>query len=240
MPRKHSEDDFSHIPNVAYVSPLELKPNRVLIGLGVGLVVIILGTLGYFLIDALFLGKSATAVPNIEIKNNIPTIKIATPSAQKDEAAGWHLYSNEKFKFSINYPPNFSLEEPTESNDSFMGGSFRSPNLSHGDLSNPIKTGGEIVIWIEPSSKSLDQELDKLAQPDIGCCPFIVKSKIKIQLDQTNAYKGVHDWGTVEVEYVLSIKKGMSYHITARASESEKLEINKIFSLMISTFKFLD
>lgn len=101
MPKNN--DDLSHIPNVAYVSPLELKPNRVLLGLGVGVIVLVIGTLGYLLVDKLFLGESATAVPNIEITKKSPVTKVPTPGAQID-TTDWKTYKNEDLRIEIKYP----------------------------------------------------------------------------------------------------------------------------------------
>ncbi len=129
MPKKHLEDDFSHIPNVAYVSPLELKPNRVLIGLGVATIIIALGMIGYLLVDKLFLGESATAVPNIEITKKSPTTKVATPSAQKAETADWKTFTSTKFGFKVKYPKEWKIAKETDSGANIFSQSELSAGL---------------------------------------------------------------------------------------------------------------
>lgn len=83
MPQKLSpEADPKNVPDVVYVSPMEMKPNRVMIGLIVGAVVLIIGIGAAFVITN-FVLTDATPVPSVEIKKTSPRAKIATPSAKK-------------------------------------------------------------------------------------------------------------------------------------------------------------
>jgi hypothetical protein len=114
MPKKPPEDDFSHVPNVVYAPPMQLKPSRVLVGLLAGVVVAALGVVGYLLVDKFILGEEATRVPKIEIKKTTSSTSNATSSATKDETASWETYENEEHGYLLKYPKNWYKSTETK------------------------------------------------------------------------------------------------------------------------------
>lgn len=238
MPKKHLEDDFSHIPNVAYVSPLELKPNRVLIGLGVAIIIIALGMIGYLLVDKLFLGESATAVPNIEITEKSPTTKVATPSAQKDETADWETYSSKKLKYEFRHPKDWEAKSMEEK----YGGApapvieLTSPDYNLDGFGYLIS--GTIVKFGSTSTKPSNKSLLEYAKQN-----------------DTSSFKEV-SLGTNQVvveELVQSVNNKEVIYLTYYVSDGQKVVLidthffssntNKFQPLVesiVSTFRFLD
>ncbi|MCH7541822.1 hypothetical protein IH981_03580, partial [Patescibacteria group bacterium] len=94
MPQKLShESDPKHVPDVVYVSPMEMKPNRVFIGLIAGAIILTIGITGAYLINN-FVLTGATPIPSVDIKKASPGAKTASPSAQKDQTADWKTYTN--------------------------------------------------------------------------------------------------------------------------------------------------
>lgn len=246
MPKKHLEDDFSHIPNVAYVSPLELKPNRVLIGLGVGAIVIALGTLGYLLVDKLFLGESATAVPNIEITKKPPTTKAATPSTQKAETADWKTYTNTKKGFSFKYPPDWPVINEQENrvllnNVSELGGDTPSTRVSiYFDNDQSYKEDYErIKSYNFNDPKKVSSGFEDLMDT------YIRLKDVEIDGFTTIRYKvdfGYKDLDVTDAYEVLINKNGVMFKIQILGGgflvdSNEKVEI---LDQILSTFKFLD
>lgn len=234
MPKKHLEDDFSHIPNVAYVSPLELKPSRVLIGLGVAAIVIALGTLGYLLVDKLFLGESATAVPNIEITKKSPTTKVATPSAQKDETADWKIEVNEKLGYSVKYPNDWGTREECTSEGST---GFFPKEKQRTERVGCVDIYPQLYIYRRSSYKVESRALD-----GSSTLKNTIKESIKI-----GDYKGVKWTGILAIpplgdiywRYVINDKSDSPLIIDCKQL-ADGPDYSSIFEKMISTLKFLD
>lgn len=256
MPKKHLEDDFSHIPNVAYVSPLELKPNRVLIGLGVAAIVIALGTLGYLLVDKLFLGESATAVPNIEITKKSPTTKVATPNAQKMIPNGSKTYSNKVIGIKFNYPSDWVLTwENIEGKEAFQVKNLNISNKSIADVANKVN----ISMKRDPSTvtKGRYEEVDLLEigetttrNPNIEY-PYTEKTTriSNIEIDGQKALRietnlipepnsGISAGYSLHIYFVWS---GEYWDISLNTDNKEVFDSSvKILDQIITTFKFLD
>lgn len=117
MPEKLShEADPKNVPDVVYVSAMELKPKRVGIGLIVGAIILVIGIGGAYFITN-FVLTDATPAPSVETKKASPSATTATPSAQKNETAGWktltgstqEVNADVTIKFSFKYPPKFKI-----------------------------------------------------------------------------------------------------------------------------------
>lgn len=228
MPKKHLEDDFSHIPNVAYVSPLELKPNRVLIGLGVAAIVIALGTLGYLLVDKLFLGESATAVPNIEITKKSPTTKVATPNAQKAETADWKVINVDQVGIQFKVPQGWVI---TESSGTTSNG--KKINISVTAKNQDLEKKVVFTVNRNPlGGLSLDKTREETTTID-----GYEATRVYFQdrQDFPGASLGEHTWVIWPILEISGVKYDISAQWTVGDEESLEL-LNRI----LKTLKFLD
>ena len=255
MPNSESHDDFSHVPNVAYVSPLELKPNRVLIGLGVGIIIIVIGILGYLLVDKLFLGESATAVPNIEITKKVTITKVATTSSQKDETADLKTYSNNVIGIEFKYPKGWVLTWENTDGKEFQVKNLNISNKSTTDVANKVN----ISMKRDPSTvtKGRYEEVDLLEigetttrNPNIEY-PYTEKTTriSNIEIDGQKALRietnlipepnsGISAGYSLHIYFVWS---GEYWDISLNTDNKEVFDASvKILDEILSTFKFLD
>src|SRR3990167_8447414 len=86
--------------DVVYTSPMKMRGKNVLVGVLSGILVIVIGIFGaYLILYGLNLGSSSS--PASSTKVSTPSSKTATPSAQKDETAGWETYSNKEMGLQI-------------------------------------------------------------------------------------------------------------------------------------------
>lgn len=157
MPQKLShEADPKHVPDVVYVSPMEMKPNRVFIGLIAGAIILIIGITGAYLINN-FVLTDATPTASVDIKKASPSAKIATPSNQKDETATWETYKNNELRYSIQFPNGTIL--PRSPCDSFVIPSSSEEENAVKDLKNKGIEIGFKIKGLELGSCKISKDL---------------------------------------------------------------------------------
>ncbi|OGY27065.1 MAG: hypothetical protein A2Z11_00960 [Candidatus Woykebacteria bacterium RBG_16_43_9] len=243
MSTTQSDDDFSHIPNVVFLTRKELKPSRVLIGLLIGVVIISIPLLLSSLITNVFLPK-ATPVPSVEIKKASPSAT-ATPSAQKSETAGWKVYADKNitFKYPANWKRFDSNTNPiiiSEKDPSSTPGQLMSPKVEVQDVSNkPLNSSyGHIIPEINEllNSKvgatwdSGAKHFEKLKNLKVGNREAVwVRQTINPNIPASGpAVDAVYVQGGTNV-YQISIWDD---------TESELNQSTDTFNLILSTFRF--
>ena len=173
-------------------------------------------------------------VPKLKVTTATPS---ATSSTQKDDISDWRTYTDPKKDFSIKYPNSFSVEDIT---GTILGVGFNSPDKK---LSSPpvvtLEKGGFITVYVKDvSSNNLDSEFTSYLQSTK------TKSKTYTTLDENKAIKStLVPYGSTysnEPVIVFSVKSRQRFAIIMYAHQDSLQDVNEIFELMISTFKFLD
>ena len=90
--------------------PKKVNWKNVSIGAVIGAILISLGLLVLLLLQ-----------PKAGTPTSSTTPKIATTSAKKDETAGWEIYTNTTFGYSIKFPNNYKVPPQTEGQISQLG-----------------------------------------------------------------------------------------------------------------------
>lgn len=192
--------------------------------------------IGLYLLIPKSVQEEPKPIPQQSQKQTTPSAEPATPSAQKDETTNWKVYSSSEGEFSIKYPKDFSVKE---TNGVIRGIYFNSPDKA--ETTPPIVTlteGGFIHVQVtDAKTNSLETEFKNVLQSSR------VESRSNSTIDGVAAIRAVYiPNGTApsdKAEWVFAIKNGKRYSIVAWAAENDRQEINKMFNLMISTFKFL-
>ena len=237
MPEKLShEADPKHVPDVVYVSPMELKPKRVGIGLVVGAIVLAIGIGGAYFITN-FVLTDATPAPSVETKKTSPSATTATPLAQKAETAGWKTYTNKELGFSIMHPADWLFRYITEM---YEGNSVKvlvieSPDFQLNDESNFVGDVGARAGVTLDGEKDKNIKLLSYANQHDSCCDFK-----EINLGKNEVVKGeATNEDSFFVDYYISDGSKVVF-ISVRTNVQQKFQLIPVVDKIISTFKFLD
>lgn len=121
--------------DVVYASPMKMRGKNVLVGVLSGILVIVIGIFGAYLI-LYGLNPGSSSSPTSSTKVSTPSSKPATPSSQKDETVGWKTYTSSKYSYSIRYPGDWPISEA--SNGSLLlNQTSKKAQLTEEELSRP-------------------------------------------------------------------------------------------------------
>ena len=253
MPEKLShEADPKHVPDVVYVSPMELKPKRVGIGLLVGAIVLTIGIgSAYFITN--FVLTDATPAPSVEIKKATSSAKPATTSAQKKakenscsketnpsyplKTKDWVLFEDKIHNVSLRRPKGWFTDPSNKKEGTTYLTNYDFVNAEPGDY-NPVKDRGKFKIDIGVGPKPVDDLETSVKDTSNFSPPEQLVSMENLEVDGCPA---------VKAEYTTIINKTTTLVLVDRGNVRYSIggfldyESNKdIFDLIVSTIRFLD
>lgn len=191
------------------INPFLISWKNVVIALLVGISVISAAVVGYYYLQL----KGLAPPPPVSFP------KTATPSAQKDETAGWKTYQNKGLEFTIKYPSDWEISEVVGVGLGLI--SFK-------------KNKAEISIGV----------VDKARIKSFSCSPKGEIAKVLIGGLQTSKCAVKSPEGAIAVVTIQDFSKNGELWYEIDFIDPKPYEKNsekvKIFDQMLSTFKFLD
>ncbi|MDP2874083.1 MAG: hypothetical protein Q8N84_02215 [bacterium] len=169
-----------------------------------------------------------------------PKTKEPTPPKVAKEAAGWKSYTNEKYKFSFEYPVDyFPVSSESETNVSLT------MNFS------PTKDIQEADKWLTVFVDSLSGYTPGMTLEDWVNLPGNnepTNKKVPVSVGEEKAYKVIVDsfpdnWGReASYSYSLHTLKGSYLYVLRLGFTSKEMFVKeeKLFDQILSTFRFLD
>jgi len=206
------------------INPFLISWKNVIIGLLVGTTLIGAGLVGYYYFQ---LKGLAPPLP-------ISFPRIATPSAQKDEAAGWKTYTSTDRKYTFKYPSNWVVNNLSGGVTVLCGGSVKTCESSD---------NVDLFQVLQVSYKSIDEYTSKTKDS------FTEQEKTAIlgldAVRSTTILEGMalgQAGGSSITWFVIS--NGQVYTLEYRYPKVETKNRNQIFDKanpdILSTFKFID
>ncbi|MDP2720450.1 MAG: hypothetical protein Q8O75_00700 [bacterium] len=207
---------------------------NILIGVVVGILLI-----GGGVAIWLMLGQPSTKLPS-QTPISTPSSQTSTPSAQKDETAGWKTYKDESI--SIKYPASWNRYD-----------SISEPSFSEKDPSSvsPGLVVPTVAILSSPDLSVYNTDFDGLFDANTGdTWDSGAKHYEKLENLNVDGQKAVWIRQTLNpdipssgpsIDHVYAFKDSKIYEISLWTNDEGELKnYTNIFKKILSTFKFLD
>ena len=198
-----------------------------------GLLILILGVVAYFLLSPKPKQELQIKTPE---KQSTPS---ATPSAKKDETAGWKVYSNTKRGFSLKYPSNYKIiVEPGDIGDSVVISAENSDFDPVNVVPKDLEKGQHIIISVQefPGNKTLDDIVRELETD-----PPLTESPQSTKIGGVDAVRLPYDFeGSLITDYIITVKNNKTYSVVIYTALSDQDKLTQASKNILSTFKFLD
>ena len=180
-----------------------------------------------------------------------PQVSTSTPSAKKDETAGWKVFKSAKVTYEFKYPPSFGLSEK-EKSITIKPSEYSETSI---ESCGPqvLTKGWRMSVTYDDSFVGEKITLKQLTNYEFAFTSkdFEKVEKYETTLDGQEAmrltYKGplkISDCylsPTESMERILTVNKdGLYFAIEARYLNKDKESVINIFNQILSTFKFLD
>lgn len=159
-----------------------------------------------------------------------------SPTSTPDPTANWKTYSNQKYKFEIKYPQDWTSEIDTsvlEEGDLFsvtILGKTQKPQTEFYDgaqltVGIPVKTDQDLKTWVQDnySTENIHGEPNQFSIETIGQLTF----------------QKVYTCGLGCFTYYNVKNNDLVYRIVAFAEGPDKAKYEQTLSKMLSSFKFL-
>jgi len=245
------------VPNPQVVQPTTssgISWKKILLTVLVAMVVVglIAGALWYFVLGKSDTDSTGSVTVTPPTRQSTPSAKKATPSAKKDETADWKTYTNAQNKYSLRYPPTWILDdrgpfdpgcagEPPYQDvvDLFI---HNDPNLkcvpisTHGYQLFNIMLGKPYALRKYPVGSKRGCE----GAEEVAAGVTDITTKIKI--DTVEAIKITRNYnncvGYVANTNILFNHNNRGFYIGIPVNNDGTSD--RIYDLIVSTFKFLD
>ena len=189
------------------------------------MVVILLGTVGYFAFVKKFAPVAQQPTPTPTQTTNPTKTPVSTTPTQKNETTDWKTYKNGQYGFEFKYPPNSTVEPRQDLNDQ----EIRLQNYIATD--NPTGLApGEYYLEIS----IFDQ---KLGHKSSQSCKQSVVSPQKVELGVVTGYRGYGEEGgdAGGIRFALCAERpGVYFYIQGTENDAKAPLVNPIFD----SFKF--
>lgn len=220
------------------------------------LTLLLLGTTSYFAYQNYQLKKKPTqAQPTSRPTVGMPTLTTTTPSSTVtpstptiDPTAGWQIYTNEKYKYSIKYPPEVKVQEGPGGEEriqetifTLFGPKYQGPGEftdGFGITLAVIKNLGNKTPtqfaqdYYQQAKENID---NKILEGDISKCK--VENIVKDNINGARFTYCIQAPGSGILNFSeWYVKNGVTYQIYAVLQNEDYLAT---FDQALSTFKFL-
>jgi hypothetical protein len=233
--------------------PVEVTPIKTIswpkVILTVVIITVVVGLIGGGLYWYYYIRQPETSTSVTITKQSTSSAKPATPSAQKDETAGWKTYRNTNYGYEIKYPKEMKLK--ISEDDSALTSNLFGPNGIHAArfyLVNQPEGWAELTEGVavhlgvikNPSQLSPKQLADNAETGYEETYPGIKVDIGEVTVGSIKGYKVVTDpTQTQGNDIFLPLNdrtKAIDMFFIFRGSKS--VEYQNLFDLMVSTFRF--
>lgn len=197
---------------------------------------------GYFFGKNLKL-KAQISKPQLKSQNLTPTqapVITSVPTPQPttnllaDETADWKTYTSTKYRYSIKYPPGWSIDDTDDGKDVDQGDPKRLLAIAK---SLKQKDNENFVIYL----RTIDQSLEEFCAGFIKFMPGTQLAPEDTKINDALAKRMLTEdpfTGELFIDYVFDYD-GFRWQISFPA-KNKKGTHNEIFDQILSTFKVLD
>ena len=220
------------------------------IGLTVLIIIVVTGLIaGVYWFFVLNKSSDTSDLTGPVPKSNVTT---ATPSAEKDETAGWETYKSKNLGISINYPKEWVYQKEHNYTDGSTLVSLAEkviPNDIGAGISVQIGDSGKSTSYREAYERYLKLKVNESLNTESIDNPYgtetrlpnVIVSEVEgLRIKEESKKPGYEEAMPPRIH--VYIKKNNEYYlITLMVDKVEEFDsASVIFSQMLSTFKFLD